>query len=82
MRDVYRGADRLLLAVLACCVGVAVGLGLYFGGLPLALGAGLPLVAIAAGLVAWHPGGLATRLVVPATAPLAGLAARLTRGPA
>lgn len=27
-------------------------------------------------------GGLATRLVVPATAPLAGLAARLTRGPA
>ena len=26
-------------------------------------------------------GGLATRLVVPATAPLAGLAARLTRGP-
>ena len=27
-------------------------------------------------------GGLATRLVVPATAPLAGLGARLTRGPA
>lgn len=27
-------------------------------------------------------GGIATRLVVPATAPLAGLAARLTRGPA
>ena len=27
-------------------------------------------------------GGVATRLVVPATAPLAGLAARLTRGPA
>jgi methyl-accepting chemotaxis protein len=81
MCDVYRSADRLLLAVLACCVVVAIGLGLYFGGLPLALGVGLPLLAVAAGLVAWNPGGLATRLYMGfAFMAVTGLQIQLARG--
>jgi methyl-accepting chemotaxis protein len=62
MTDVYRKADRLLLAVLATCLGAAVALSLHFGGTALALGVGLPIVGLAALLVTGAPGTLVTRL--------------------
>jgi len=62
MVDVYRSADRLLLAVLAACAAAAVALTWHFGGTLLALAIGVPIVAIAGLLVATQPGGLVTRL--------------------
>jgi methyl-accepting chemotaxis protein len=62
MVDVYRSADRLLLAVLAACAAAAVALSWHFGGTLLALAIGVPIVAIAGLLVATQSGALVTRL--------------------
>jgi methyl-accepting chemotaxis protein len=62
MTDVYRSADRMLIAILATCFGAAVALSLHFGGTTLALAAGLPIVGLAGLLVATAPGALVTRL--------------------
>ena len=60
----YARVDRMLLAVLAGCVAFAVALSTHFGGTPLALGVGLPVLGATAALVAARPGRLVTRLVV------------------
>ena len=62
MVAVYTRADRMLLAVLATCEVAAIALGWHFDALGLALGAGLPLLAVAAALVSLAPGALVTRL--------------------
>ncbi len=64
MRPLRAQADRLLLAVLATCAAAAVALSLHFGGTALALAVGIPIVAVAAGLVATQPGRLVTRLYI------------------
>jgi len=62
MTPLYARADRLLLAVLATCAAAAVALSLHFGGTVLVLAVAVPIVAVAAGLVAAQPGRLVTRL--------------------
>jgi len=62
MIDLYRWADRLLLAVLAVCTAAAVVLGVHYGRPWLALGVGLPVLGLAAALVAIRSGRLVTRL--------------------
>ncbi|MCA3177414.1 MAG: hypothetical protein O9345_18465 [Burkholderiaceae bacterium] len=57
-------ADRLLFAVFATCGAAAVALSLHFGGTVLALAVAIPLVAVAASLVAAQPGRPVTRLYV------------------
>ncbi len=58
----YARADRLLFAVFATCGAAAVALSLHFGGTVLALAVAIPLVAVAASLVAAQPGRPVTRL--------------------
>ena len=62
MRAVYRAADRLLLAVLATCVGAAIAIAVHYGQATLAASVGVALLAIAAALVWLAPAALATRL--------------------
>jgi methyl-accepting chemotaxis protein len=64
LADIHRAADRLLLAVLAVCGAAAVALSLHFGGLALALGGAVVIVAVPALLVWTAPGALATRLTM------------------
>ncbi len=64
LSSLHARADRMLLAVLAVCAAAAVVLSLHFGGTALALAIGIPIVAIAGGLVASMPGRLVTRLAM------------------
>jgi len=61
-----RQADRLILLALWAAVAMALGLGLYYGQLGLALGVGLPLALVGSFAALGAPGTLATRLVLSA----------------